>query len=66
MLIDQSEEVITNIGLYIPAVGWVEPYDISSSCPFAIFDFRLSMRKVVQTFGMTALLQCIYVQRACI
>ena len=53
MLIDQSEEVITNVGLDIPAVGWVEPYEFSLPFPLAIFDFRLSMRKVLQTFGIT-------------
>ena len=66
MIINQSEVVLNNVGLDIPAVGWVEPNDFSLPFPPAIFDFCLSLRKVLQTFGITALLQCTCVLRACI
>ena len=48
MLINQSEEVITDVGFDILAADWVEPYDFSVPRPLAIFRFCMlfSMRKV--------------------
>ena len=46
MLIDQSEEVITNVGFDIPALGWVEPKIRTFRCRFLLLSLTFDNNKV--------------------